>query len=130
MDYPLMNLFLTMLWFFLWTAWLILVFRMITDIFRSHDLGGWAKTGWLLCVLVLPFVGVFVYLIARGRTMGERDMQQAQARDSAFRSYVREASAGPGSSGTSQLTQLAELRQAGALTDQEYQRAKSKVLAP
>ncbi|GHC80119.1 SHOCT domain-containing protein [Streptomyces flavofungini] len=129
MDYPLLNLFLTMLWFFLWTAWLILVFRMISDIFRSHDLSGWAKTGWLLCVLVLPFIGVFVYLIVRGRTMGERDMREVEARDAAFRAHVREASRGSANGGAGELAQLAELRRTGELTDQEYQRAKTKFLA-
>ncbi|MFJ9037228.1 PLD nuclease N-terminal domain-containing protein [Streptomyces sp. NPDC102406] len=128
-DYPLMNLFLTMLWFFLWVAWLMLLFRLITDIFRSHDLSGWAKAGWLICVLVLPFIGVFVYLIVRGKSMGERDRHEAQARDAAFRSYVRESAGGSANGGTDRLAQLAELRRAGDLTDQEYERAKTRYLA-
>lgn len=128
MDYPLMNLFLTMLWFFLWMAWLILVFRTIADIFRSRDIGGWAKTGWLLCVLVLPFIGVFVYLIVRGRTMGERDMRQLEARDAAFRSHAREASGESTNGGAGRLVQLAELRRSGDLTDQEFQQAKAMYL--
>lgn len=128
MDYPLMNLFLTMLWFFLWMAWLILVFRTIADIFRSRDIGGWAKTGWLLCVLVLPFIGVFVYLIVRGRTMGERDMRQMEARDAAYRSHAREASGESANGGAGRLVQLAELRRSGDLTDQEFQQAKAMYL--
>ncbi|MBQ0864689.1 PLDc N-terminal domain-containing protein [Streptomyces sp. B15] len=72
MDFPLLSIFLTMLFFFLWIVWLILLFKIIGDIFRSHDLGGGAKAGWLLLVLILPFVGVFAYLIARGDSMAER----------------------------------------------------------
>ncbi|MGW8375261.1 SHOCT domain-containing protein [Streptomyces sp. ODS28] len=132
MDYPLLNVFLTMLWFFLWVMWLALVFRIVADIFRSHDLGGWAKAGWLLCVLLLPFLGVFVYLAVRGRKMSERAIQEAQEHDKAFRTYVQEASAeaaaASANGSASQLAQLAELRRKGELNDQEYQQAKHKVL--
>ena len=72
-DYPLLGLFWTMLWVFLWVAWLFILFRVIVDIFRSHDMGGWGKALWVLFVVVVPFLGVFVYLIARGRQMTERD---------------------------------------------------------
>ena len=78
MDYPLLNLFLTMLYFFLWIAWLFLLFRIILDIFRSHDLGGWGKAGWTILILFVPFLGVLIYVIARGSSMQERDMQQAR----------------------------------------------------
>jgi Phospholipase_D-nuclease N-terminal len=71
-SYPLLDAFLTMMWFFLWILWIFLVVNIIFDIFRSRDLGGWAKAGWLIFVIVLPFLGVFVYLIARGGTMHER----------------------------------------------------------
>jgi Phospholipase_D-nuclease N-terminal len=66
MSYPLLNVFLTMMWFFLWVLWIYLLIRVIADIFRSRDLGGWAKAGWLAFVIILPFLGVFGYLIARG----------------------------------------------------------------
>ena len=85
-DYPLLNLFWTMLELFLWVLWFFLLFRIIIDIFRSHDLGGWGKALWLIFVIVLPFLGVFVYLIARGSSMGERDARQAQEVDAATRS--------------------------------------------
>jgi hypothetical protein len=75
---PLLNLFWTMFELFLWVLWFFLLFRIIVDIFRSDDLGGWGKTLWLIFVIVLPFLGVFVYLIARGSSMGERDARQAQ----------------------------------------------------
>jgi hypothetical protein len=81
---PLLDVFLTMMWFFLWVLWVLwffLLFRVIMDVFRSHDLGGWGKAGWLVFVIVLPFLGVFVYLIARGHKMADRDAAQAQAQD-------------------------------------------------
>ncbi len=71
-DYPLLNLFWTMFWLFLWGLWFFLLFLIIMDIFRSDDLGGWGKALWLIFVIVVPYLGVFVYLIARGGSMGER----------------------------------------------------------
>ena len=73
-DYPLLGVFWTMLWWFLWIAWIVLLFRVIVDIFRSHDLGGFAKALWVIFVIVVPFLGVFVYLIARGHAMADRDL--------------------------------------------------------
>ena len=75
---PLLDAFLTMMWFFLWVLWFFLLFRIITDIFRSKDLSGWGKAGWLIFVIILPFLGVFVYLIARGHKMTERDARVPQ----------------------------------------------------
>ena len=88
---PLLDVFLTMMWFFLWVLWFFLLFRVIMDVFRSHDLGGWGKAGWLVFTIVLPFLGVLVYLIARGGKMQERDARQAQAQDEANRAYIRDA---------------------------------------
>ena len=72
-DYPILGLFWTMLWLFLWIAWLFVLFRVIFDIFRSRDMGGWGKALWVIFVVVVPFLGVFVYLIARGHSMADRD---------------------------------------------------------
>ncbi|MDF3146400.1 MULTISPECIES: SHOCT domain-containing protein [unclassified Streptomyces] len=135
MDYPLLNVFLTMLWFFLWIMWLMLLFRVVGDIFRDDALSGWGKAGWTLTVCVLPFLGVFVYLIARGRGMGEREMRRAQDRERAFRAYVQQAAAAPAAPGpktpgvkADELGRLAALHDRGAITDAEYEQAKSKVL--
>jgi hypothetical protein len=134
-NYPLLDAFLTMLWFFLWILWFILLFRVIADIFRDDSLSGWGKAGWLVFVIILPFLGVFVYLIARGRGMGERDARSAQRQEQEFRSYVRDAAKEPsaagngGASGASELEKLAGLRNHGDITEEEYQRAKAKVLA-
>ncbi|MER5503019.1 MULTISPECIES: SHOCT domain-containing protein [unclassified Streptomyces] len=133
-DYSLLDLFWTMLWFFLWVMWLFLLFKVITDIFRSHDLGGWGKAGWLVLTLLLPYIGVLVYVIVRGKSMSRRDIKEAQDRDAAFKAYVREAAGTSGGDGpkhgshVDDLAKLADLRDRGAITDEEYQRAKTKLL--
>ncbi|WP_329376604.1 SHOCT domain-containing protein [Streptomyces sp. NBC_01351] len=126
-DYPLLNMFWTMMMIFLWVLWFMLLFRVIGDIFRDDELSGWGKSGWTIFVIILPFLGVFVYLIARGRGMGERELKRAQANEQAFRSYVRE-SAGP-TSAAEELTRLAELKNRGDITAAEYEQAKAKALA-
>jgi hypothetical protein len=125
-GYPLLNAFWTMLWFFLWILWFFLLFRVILDIFRSRDLGGWGKAGWLIFVIILPFLGVFVYLIARGGKMTQRDMEDAQAQDQAMRAYVRDA-ASEGST-ADELAKLADLRDRGVISEGEFQQSKAKVL--
>ncbi|MET0144449.1 MAG: SHOCT domain-containing protein [Ilumatobacteraceae bacterium] len=129
-DYPLMGAFWTMLWFFLWIAWIILLFKVFGDIFRSHDMGGWAKALWSIFVILVPFLGVFVYVIARGHGMTQRDVEQAQAHQQAFDAYVRDA-AGTGSTGgiSDELTKLADLKERGAITDAEFADQKAKLLA-
>ena len=129
-DYPLMGIFWSMMWFFLWIIWIMLLFRVIGDIFRSHDLGGFAKVLWLLLVIVVPFFGVFVYMIARGRTMAQHDMDAAQARDDQMKAYVQQVTASGGSAGSAdELAKLAELNQSGVLTDAEFAQQKAKILA-
>jgi hypothetical protein len=128
MNYPLLNAFWTMMLLFIWIAWIFLVVRIVLDIFRSPDLGGWGKAGWLLLVLVLPFLGVLVYLIARGGGMADRDVRNAQAQDEAMRAYIRDAAGGPGSNGADELAKLADLRDKGVISDAEFQRGKEKVL--
>lgn len=133
-NYPLLNVFWTMLEFFLWILWFFLLFKIITDLFRDHSLSGWAKAGWILLVIVLPYLGVLLYVIIRGRSMGERDREQAQQAEAAFQQYVRQAAAAPGSGGgtgsnhVDELARLADLKASGALTDEEFQKAKDKLL--
>ncbi|MQS36164.1 SHOCT domain-containing protein [Streptomyces katsurahamanus] len=126
-DYPLLNLFWTMLWFFLWVVWLFLLFKVISDIFRDHSLHGWGKAGWLILVIVLPYIGVLIYIIVRGKSMSGREIAAAQEREAAFKSYIRESAGGGGSA--SELTKLAELKEKGALTDEEFQKAKQRLLS-
>jgi hypothetical protein len=123
---PLLDAFFMMMWFFLWILWFFLLFRVILDIFRSQDLGGWGKAGWLTFAIILPFLGVFVYLIARGHKMTERDAARAQAQDEAFRSSVQDAASGNGTA--DELTKLADLRDHGTISEAEFQQGKDKIL--
>ncbi|MBG0817165.1 SHOCT domain-containing protein [Planomonospora sp. ID82291] len=131
-DYPLLDLFWTMFMFFMWILWFMLLFRIIGDLFRDDTVGGWGKTGWTVVLVLLPFAGVLVYLIARGRGMGEREMARLRASQEAFRSYVRETAAESGAAGSGtadELVRLADLKRRGDITGDEYEQAKSKVLA-
>ncbi|MFI7408085.1 SHOCT domain-containing protein [Streptomyces sp. NPDC049627] len=129
-DYPLLGMFWTLLVVFLWILWFILLFRIIVDVFRDDELNGWAKGGWLALVIVLPLLGVFVYVIARGKNMGRREVAHARAQQKAFDDYVRETAAG-GSRTTSvdELARLSEIRARGDITDDEFRRAKELVLS-
>jgi Short C-terminal domain len=127
-DYPLLGVFWTMMIWFLWIAWIVLLFRVIADIFRSRDLGGGAKALWAIFVIVVPFLGVFVYLVARGHKMSEHDVAQAQAQEAQFRSYVPDV-AGPGGGTADELTKLADLKAQGVITDVEFEQQKAKLLA-
>lgn len=126
--YPLLDVFWTMLWFFLWIMWIFLLVRVVMDIFRSRDLGGWGKAGWTALVILLPFLGVFVYLIARGKKMGERDVAEAQTQERAFRAYVRDASHENGST-ADEISKLADLHDHGVISDAEFERGKEKILS-
>ena len=126
-DYPLLGAFWTVFWIFIWVAWIILLFRVFVDIFRSHDMGGWAKGLWAIFVILVPFLGVFVYLIARGGKMHERDIENARAQEQQFQGYVREV-AGSGDV-ADQLTKLSQLRDQGVITEAEFASQKAKLLA-
>jgi hypothetical protein len=126
-DFPLLAMFWTMIFFFLWVAWIMLLFKVIIDIFRSKDLGGIGKAFWALFVIVIPWLGVLVYLIARGRSMAERDHADAVAREEAVQAYIRQ-SAGPVST-ADELSKLAALQAQGAISDTEYAQQKAKLLS-
>jgi uncharacterized membrane protein YcjF (UPF0283 family) len=127
--YPILDFFLTMLYFFLFIIWIWLLIMVFMDIFRSHDLGGWAKALWVIFIIILPFLGVFVYLIARGGKMHERAAAQAAQQQKAFDQYVKQAAASPGESSADQLHKLADLKSSGVLTDAEFEAQKAKILA-
>ncbi|WP_416983750.1 SHOCT domain-containing protein [Streptomyces sp. T028] len=126
-DYPLLSAFWTMLIFFLWIMWFVLLFRVIVDIFRDDDLSGGAKAGWLVFCICLPFLGVFVYVVARGKNMGRREMAQAKEQQRQFDDYIRET-AKPTSS-VDELARLSEIKARGDITDEEFNRAKELVLS-
>ncbi|MEU7057248.1 SHOCT domain-containing protein [Streptomyces sp. NPDC046197] len=128
-DYPLLSAFWTMLWFFLWILWFILLFRIVFDIFRDDELGGWAKAGWLVFVILLPFLGVLVYVIARGKGMGHREIAQARQQQQEFDAYIRQtAGSGGRTSNVDELAKLSDMRARGDITDEEFRRAKELLL--
>jgi len=126
-SYPLLDVFWSILLFFLWVMWFWVLIMVFIDIFRSRDLSGWAKALWFLFVLLIPLIGVLVYLIARGGRMQERTAQEAQQQDRQFRAYVQEAAGSQSSA--DQLAKLADLRDRGVITAAEFETQKAKVLA-
>jgi membrane protein implicated in regulation of membrane protease activity len=126
-SYPLLGAFWTILEIFLWVLWIWVLIYVFIDIFRSHDLSGWARALWFLFVLFIPLIGVLVYLIARGDKMHERAVRQVQQQDREARQYIQEA-AGSGTP-ADQLTKLADLRDRGVITADEFEREKAKILA-
>jgi hypothetical protein len=128
-SYPVLDAFLTMLYFFLFIIWIWLLIMVFMDVFRSHDMGGWAKALWVIFIIVLPFLGVFVYLIARGGSMHERAAAQAAEQQKAFDQYVKQAAGTPGETSADQLHKLADLKSQGVLTDAEFEAQKAKILA-
>jgi ABC-type multidrug transport system fused ATPase/permease subunit len=125
-TYPLLSIFWTMLEIFFFIIWIYLLFIVFVDIFRSQDMGGLAKALWVILVIVLPYLGVFVYLIARGGKMHERAAAQAQQQQKAFDSYVQQATGG--SSTADQLSKLADLKEKGTITEAEFAAEKAKLL--
>ena len=130
-NYPILDAFLTMLYFFLFIIWIWLLITVFIDIFRSRDIGGGAKALWCIFVIVLPFLGVFVYLIARGGKMQERAAADAAQQQKAFDSYIKQTAgtAAGGDGVADQLSKLADLKAKGVITDAEFEAQKSKVLA-
>jgi ABC-type multidrug transport system fused ATPase/permease subunit len=126
-SYPLLDLFWTILWIFGFIIWIWLLIMIFGDIFRSHDIGGWAKALWTIFVIVLPLLGILIYLIARGGGMHERAARQAQQQQQAFEAYVRQSA---GTTNTAdELAKLVDLKSSGALTDAEFEAQKAKLLA-
>jgi len=116
------------IWFFLFFIWIWLLIIVFSDIFRSHDLSGWAKALWVIFVIIVPYLGVFVYLIARGHKMSEHAAEDAQATDTAAREYIRQA-AGTQASPADELQRLADLKAQGVIDDAEFQRLKAKAIS-
>ena len=120
------QVFWSMLWFFLFFIWIWLLIMVFADIFRSHDLSGLAKTLWVIFVILVPYLGVFVYLIARGHKMGEHAAQDAATQEAANRQYIQQVTA---TSPADELAKLADLKANGTISDAEYQALKAKALA-
>ncbi len=127
-DYPVLGAFWTTMWIFLWILWFFLLFRIIGDVFGDDELSGWGKAGWIIFVIFLPFLGVFVYVLARGKGMGRREARHVKAQQDAMDAYIRQTATTKGPSEAEQLAQLSEIRAKGDITEAEFQRAKEKIL--
>ena len=125
-SYPFLNLVWTMLVFFAWVLWFVLLFRVFGDIFRRQDISGWGKAGWLIFTILLPFLGVFVYLIARGGGMHERAVQRQAAAKQEFDSYVQHTAH---VSTADELAKLADLKSKGTISEAEFERMKAKLVS-
>ena len=126
-DYPFLDLMWTMLIFFLWIAWFMILFRVIGDIFRRHDLSGGGKTIWLIFVILLPFLGTFVYLITQGGKMTERDVKNMQKAQGEFDDYVKSVASSGGAAG--EIEKAKSLLDSGAITQAEFDSLKAKALS-
>jgi ABC-type multidrug transport system fused ATPase/permease subunit len=128
-DWHVGQVFLSMLWFFLFFIWIWLLITVFADIFRDHTMSGWAKAAWVIFVVIFPYLGVFVYLIARGGSMHERALAQQQKADEQFKQYVQSAASTGTGSAADELARLADLKSKGVITDAEFEQAKAKALA-
>ena len=126
-DYPFLGVLWSMLVFFVWVAWFMLLFKIVGDIFRRRDIGGGMKTLWLIFVLFLPFLGVFVYLIANNDEMAQRDMERAQAAQAQFNDYVQQAAGSGGAA--AEIDKAKKLLDSGAINESEFAALKAKALA-
>ena len=125
-NYPLLDIFLTMLFFFSWALWIFLVIWVLIDVFRNHKISGWGKAGWTILIIFLPLIGVLIYLGVHGKDMRERQEDALDEQEY----YAASVAASDGSTSTAfQLSKLADLHDRGVLTDAEFEREKQKVLA-
>jgi ABC-type multidrug transport system fused ATPase/permease subunit len=126
-DYPFLDVFWTMIIFFCWVAWIWVLIVIISDLFRRHDTSGWVKALWVIFLIVLPFLGVLIYLIANGSGMSQRQADSVRASQEQFKDYVQ--SVAPSGGSASELARAKELLDSGAINQQEYDQLKAKVLA-
>ena len=127
-EIDLSGTFFSVLWFFLFFIWIWLLITIFADIFRSDDLSGWSKALWCIFIIFLPYLGVFVYLIARGHKMQEHSMKEAQAQEAQLRQYVQNVAGSGGGGAADEIARLADLRDKGVISEAEFQQAKAKAI--
>jgi Phospholipase_D-nuclease N-terminal len=125
-DYPFIDILGTMILFFLWIIWIWTVFVVLGDVFRRHDISGWLKALWTVVIIVMPFLGVLIYLISQGKSMAERNVKAAQAQQAAFDQYVKEA-AGTGGP-ASEIANAKQLLESGTISQAEFDQIKARAL--
>jgi Phospholipase_D-nuclease N-terminal/Short C-terminal domain len=132
-DYPFLNILWSMILFFAWVIWIWMMITILSDVFRRHDLSGWGKAGWVVFLIVLPFLGVLVYLIAQHDGMTQRSAEAATAQKAQFDDYVRSVNAGGGGGGgggtAGEIDKAKQLLDSGAITPDEFASLKAKALA-
>jgi len=124
-DYPFLDILWTMIIFFAWVIWIWMVITVLADVFRRSDIGGWHKAGWVVFVIVLPFLGVLMYLIAQHDGMRERSIKEAESQKAALDQYVRETAGGS----AAEIAKAKELLDSGAITQSEFDAIKAKALS-
>jgi hypothetical protein len=127
-SYPFLDVFWTMMVFFLWVLWLWILFTVFADIFRRNDLSGWGKAGWIIFTIVLPYLGVFIYLITQSKGMTERNLEHANAQRAQLDDYVR-STAGSGGGAAAEIDRAKALLDSGAINQAEFEAIKRKALA-
>jgi Short C-terminal domain/Phospholipase_D-nuclease N-terminal len=125
-DYPFIDVLWSMIIFFFWVIWIWIVITVLIDVFRRDDIGGWAKAAWVIVVVILPWLGVLIYLIAEHDGMRQRGMKQAQAQQEALDEYVRDAAGG---GPVAEIAKAKELLDSGGITQEEFEAIKAKALA-
>jgi len=128
-DYPFLDVMWTMLVFFLWVAWFWILFGVWGDIFRRHDLSGVGKTGWFIFTLVLPFLGVFIYVVSQNDGMNQRNLERAQAQRADMDDYIRSTAGSGSGGGAAEIEKAKQLLDSGAITQPEFDALKQKALA-
>ena len=123
-DYPFLDILWTLIIFFAWVIWIWIAITVLADVFRRHDIGGWAKAAWVVFVIVIPFLGVLVYLIAQHDGMRERSVKQAESQKQAFDTYVRDAAGGS----AAEIAKAKQLLDEGTITQAEFDAIKTKAL--
>jgi Short C-terminal domain/Phospholipase_D-nuclease N-terminal len=126
-DYPLLNIFWSMLFFFVWVSWIMIVFRVIGDIFRRDDMGGFAKAVWMIFVVIAPFLGVLIYMMSQGNSMAQRGAEGARAQQAQFDGYVQNVAGSGGAAG--EIEKAKSLLDSGAITQAEFDKLKAAALA-
>jgi Short C-terminal domain/Phospholipase_D-nuclease N-terminal len=127
-DFGTGQVFLSMLWFFLFFIWIWLLIVVFSDLFRSHDLSGWSKAFWVIGIIILPYLGVLLYLIVRGHKMAEHAQQAAAAQDAAAKAYIQQAAGSTGGGTADEIQRLADLKAQGVINDAEFEAGKAKAL--
>ena len=128
-DYPFLDILGTMLIFFAWVIWFWMLIRVLGDVFRRPDLSGWGKAGWSAFMIVLPFLGVLIYLIAHGKDMGNRDIEQVRAAQAQMDQHIKSVAGSASDGAAGEIAQAKSLLDSGAITQAEYESIKAKALS-